>query len=262
MNASTIACTTAGTTAGITEASVRLDLLCAYHVLDLDGQGSGLGGHVSVRAAGEEAFWCHAFGLAFDEVTEDDLIKLDFKLNKLAGTGKVNPTLIFHARIYAARSDVQCVVHTHADHVTALTATGAPFEMVLQLAAILHEDTAILDEYEGIIERQGGGDQLAQALGANRLLLLKNHGLISVGHSVGEAVIGALVAEANAAAHLKALAAGSVNALPTQAARDAKRFLTSATNTADRWAMLKRRAARARPDFIPAAVLQTSLPTS
>ena len=43
------------------EASMLLDLLCAYHVLDLDGQGSGLGGHVSARATGEEAFWCHAF---------------------------------------------------------------------------------------------------------------------------------------------------------------------------------------------------------
>ncbi len=247
--------------AGITEASTRLDLLCAYHVLDLDGQGSGLGGHVSARAAGADAFWCHAFGLAFDEVTHDDLIKLDFKLNRLAGCGKVNPTLIFHARIYAARPDVQCVVHTHADHVTALTATGAPFEMVMQLAAILHEDTAFLDEYEGIIEGQGGADQLAEALGSKRVLLLKSHGLISVGRSIGEAVIGALVAEANAAAHLRALAAGRVTALPAEAARDAKRFLTSDINTADRWAMLKRRAARARPGFIPANVLKDSFPT-
>ena len=201
------------------EASLRLNLLCAYHVLDLDGQGSGLGGHVSARATGEEAFWCHAFGLAFDEVTQEDLIKLDFRLNKLAGSGKANPTLIFHARIYAARPDVQCIVHTHADHVTALTASGAPFEMVMQLAAILHEDTASLDEYDGIIEGRDGGDQMAQALGAKRLLLLKNHGLISVGRSVGEAVIGALVAEANAALHLRTLAVGIVDKVPVVMAR-------------------------------------------
>ena len=98
--------------------ALRLDLLCAYHVLDLEGQGSGLGGHVTARVPGENAFWCHAWGLAFDEVVIDDLIKLDFGLNKLAGHGKVNPTLIFHARIYAARPDVASVVHTHADHVT------------------------------------------------------------------------------------------------------------------------------------------------
>lgn len=240
--------------------ALRLDLLCAYHVLDLEGQGSGLGGHVTARVPGENAFWCHAWGLAFDEVVIDDLIKLDFGLNKLAGHGKVNPTLIFHARIYAARPDVASVVHTHADHVTALTASGAPLAMVTQLSAILHQETAFLDEYDGLVLDQHGGDRLAHALGEKRVLLLKNHGLISVGTSVGAAVIGAIVVEANAALQLKVMATGSLSPLPDAAARDASRFLTSDTNTHDRWAMFKRRALRARPDRIPARVLQTAQP--
>ena len=194
--------------------ALRLDLLCAYHVLDMEGQGSG----------------------------------------------KVNPTLIFHARIYAARPDVVCVVHTHADHVTALTATGARFEMVTQLAAILHEDTAFLDEYDGLVVDQGGGNHLAHALGGKRALLLKNHGLISVGASIGAAVIGAIVLEANARWQLKVMAVGQLSPLPSDAAHDARRFLTSETNTHDRWAMFKRRALRARPERIPAAVLQSSQP--
>ena len=86
---------------------LRTDLVCAYHVLDLEGQGSGLGGHVTARVGGEEAFWSHPFGLAFEEVTVADLIKLDFELNKLEGNGRVNPTLIFHSRIYQARVAAQ-----------------------------------------------------------------------------------------------------------------------------------------------------------
>lgn len=242
------------------EATMLEDLLCAYHVLDMEGQGSGLGGHVSARVPGEAAFWCHAWGLAFEEVTPDDLIKVDFSLNKLAGRGKVNPTLIFHARIYAARPDVACVVHTHADHVTALTATGGRFEMVTQLSAILHEDHACLDEYDGLVVNQGGGDHLAQALGDKRILLLKNHGLISVGSSIGAAVIGAVVLEANAKLQLAVMAAGKLNALPAVAAVEARRFLTTETNTHDRWAMFKRRAARARPACIPASVSIHAVP--
>ena len=234
---------------------LRTDLVCAYHVLDLEGQGSGLGGHVTARVPGEDAFWSHPFGLAFEEVTVDDLLKLDFNLKLQSGSGRVNPTLIFHSRIYQARPDVRCVVHTHADHVTALTATGTALALVSQLSSILLDDTAFLDEYEGLLVDQHSGDDLARALGAKRALLLKNHGLISVGASIGAAVIGAIVLEANAALQLKTMAAGEVSALPRAAAEDAKRFLTSATNTQDRWAMLKRRAARARPAFIPASVL-------
>ena len=106
---------------GIELEQLRTDLVCAYHVLDLEGQGSGLGGHVTARVQGEDAFWTHPFGIAFEEVRVDDLIKLDFNLNLQAGSGRVNPTLIFHSRIYQARPDVRCVVHTHADSVTALT---------------------------------------------------------------------------------------------------------------------------------------------
>lgn len=239
----------------IEAAQWRADLVCAYHVLDLEGQGSGLGGHVTARVAGEDAFWSHPFGLAFDEVTVDDLIKLDFKLNRLEGDGRVNPTLIFHSRIYQARPEVSCVVHTHADHVTALTATGVPLELVTQLASILLDDTAYLNEYEGLVVDQSGGDDLARALGSKRALLLKNHGLISVGASIGAAVTGAIILEYAAMMQLKVMAAGAVSALPRAAAEEAKRFLTTDTNTRDRWAMLKRRAARARPSMIPAAAL-------
>ena len=89
-------------------------------------------------------------------------------------------------------------------------------------------------------------------------MLLKNHGLISVGPSIAAAVTGAIILEYAAMMQLKVMAAGSVSALPRAAAAEAKRFLTTGTNTQDRWAMFKRRAARARPAFIPAAAAHSS----
>jgi L-fuculose-phosphate aldolase len=241
-------------------AKLRADLVCAFHVLDLDGQGSGLGGHVTARVPGTNTFLCHAWGLAFDEVGSDDLLHVSFALERLAGRGKVNPTLAFHSEIYRARPDVACVVHTHADHVVALTATGARFELVTQLAAILHDDWAFLDEYDGLVLDSSEGALLARGLGPRRALMLKNHGLISVGASVGEAVIGAVVMDACARVQLEAMCGGAVSPLPPAGAAAAKRFLTTGTNTLDRWNMLKRRAQRARPDRIPASLVADCRP--
>ncbi len=247
--------------ADVTRARLAADLVCAFHVLDLDGQGSGLGGHVTARVPGTETFLCHGWGLAFDEVGPDDLLHASFALERLAGRGKVNPTLAFHSEIYRAQLGVGCVVHTHADHVVALTASGARFELVTQLAAILHDDWAFLDEYDGVVSTASEGVTLARALGPRRALILKNHGLISVGGSVGEAVIGAVVMEACARVQLDALRGGAVSPLPAAGAAAAKRFLTSDANTLDRWNMLKRRAHRARPDRIPASLVADARPT-
>lgn len=247
--------------ASLAPAKLRADLLCAFHVLDLDGQGSGLGGHVTARVPGTDTFLGHAWGLAFDEVRADDLLTASFALERLAGRGKVNPTLAFHSAIYRARPDVGCVVHTHADHVVALTASGARFALVTQLAAILHDDWAFLDEYDGLVLGASEGDVLARALGPRRTLLLKNHGLVCVGASIGEAVIGAVVTEACARVQLAAMRGGAVSPLPPAGAAAAKRFLTGDANTLDRWNMLKRRAHRARPDRIPASLVADARPT-
>ena len=223
--------------------ALRADLVSAYHVLDHDGQGSGLGGHVTARESQAGSFYCHAFGLAFDEVTDTDLLHLDFSLERLSGRGRINPTLLIHSRIYEARPEVHCIVHTHASHVVALSATGARLAMLTQLSSILQDDLSYLDEYEGIVTGEAEGDVLARALGPHRALVLKNHGLISVGRTIGEAVIGAVVIEDCAAVQLKAMATNaSLSALPDSAARAAKQFLTTDQNTLDRWQMLKRRA--------------------
>lgn len=247
--------------ADVARAKLAADLVCAFHVLDLDGQGSGLGGHVTARVPGTETFLCHGFGLAFDDVGPDDLLQVNFALELLAGHGKVNPTLTFHSAIYRARPDVRCIVHTHADHVVALTATGTRFELVTQLAAMLHEDYAYLDEYDGVILDSSEGEVLARALGPRRALILKNHGLISVGASIGEAVIGAVVMESCARVQLDAMPGGAVSPLPPAGAAATKRFVTTDANTLDRWNMLKRRAHRARPDRIPASLVADARPT-
>lgn len=205
--------------------ALKRDLLHAYHILDADGQSSGIAGHLTARLPGQRRFWSHRWGLGFDEVTMDDLIEADFDLATLTGEGRVNPTLNIHTQIYEARPDVHCIIHTHGRNALALGAAGATLEPVAQTGAVFYDDIAFLDEYEGVVLGKSEGDTIAQALGPRRGVLLKNHGALVVGTSVREATIAMLVVEFAADVQLRAMAAGPLSLLPEAAARQAKRFL-------------------------------------
>lgn len=229
------------------EAALRRELLHAYHILDADGQASGIAGHLTARLPGADRFWSHRWGRAFDEVRAEDLIEADFDLNTTAGEGRVNPTLHIHTRIYRARPDVTCIVHTHGRAAVALSCAGMTLEPVTQTGAIFHEDIALFDEFRGIVLGTDEGDAIAAALGPRRGVLLKNHGAIVVGASVAEACIGMTVLEWAADVQLRAAAAGRLERLAPAAASQAKGFLLDPANLGLRWEAMKRRIARSRP---------------
>ena len=230
----------------MTEAALRDDLLHAYHILDADGQSSGIAGHLTARLPGADRFWSHRWGVGFDEVRGDGLIEAEFDLNTRRGEGRVNPTLHIHTRIYRARPDVTCIVHTHGKAGVALGCTGAVLAPITQTGTIFHDDIALFDEFHGIVLGTDEGDAIAAALGPRRGLLLKNHGALVVGASVAEACIGMVVLEWAADVQLRAAAAGPLQCLDAAAAAQSKAFLLDAANLGLRWDFTKRKIARAR----------------
>lgn len=226
---------------------LKRDLLHAYHILDADGQSSGIAGHLTARLPGQRTFWSHRFGLGFEEVTSGDLIEADFDLKTVTGEGRVNPTLNIHTQIYEVRPDVTCIIHTHAKNGLALGACGSTLEPVVQSGALFYQDIAFLDEYEGIVLGKSEGDTIAEALGGRRGILLKNHGALVVGDSVRTAVISTQMLEFAAEVQLKAMAAGKLSPLPDAAARQAKQFLLSKSVMDQRWAHQCRRVQKQRP---------------
>jgi L-fuculose-phosphate aldolase len=229
------------------EAKLREDLLHAYHILDADGQASGIAGHLTARLPGSDRFWSHQWGFGFDEVRAEGLIEADFDLNTTRGEGRVNPTLHIHTRIYMARPDVNCIVHTHGKSGVALGCAGMTLEPITQTGAIFADDIALFDEFHGIVLGTDEGDAIAAALGAKRGLLLKNHGALVVGTNVAEACIGMTVLEWAADVQLRAAAAGKLVHLAPEAAAQSKRFLLAPANLGLRWDFLKRKVARSRP---------------
>ena len=229
------------------ERLLKHDLLHAYHILDADGQASGIAGHLTARLPGSDRFWSHQWGVGFDEVRADGLIEADFDLNTTRGQGHVNPTLHIHTRIYRARPDVTCIIHTHGKAGVALGCAGMTLEPITQTGAVFQDDIALFDEFHGIVLDTNEGDAIAAALGPKRGLLLKNHGALVVGASVAEACIGMTVLEWAADVQLRAAAAGPLQKLDPAAAAQSKKFLLDAANLGLRWDFLKRKIARSRP---------------
>lgn len=225
---------------------LRVELLTGFHILDEEGQNSGIAGHVTARLPGSERLLGHSYGLAFDEVRPGDILEADFNL-KTGSKDRVSPSLAFHVSIYRARSDIGAVVHTHGFHALAFGAGGGCFRPVFQSALMLLGSVRAYDTYDGIIEDAEVGARMAKALGDGRVLALRNHGIVAVGRDLREAVSAAVIYEENCAIQLAAMAAGKLVSLGGPEAAQARDFLVSERVVGMRWRQLARKAARTRP---------------
>lgn len=230
-------------------ASLRDDLLYGFHILDQEGQNSGIAGHLTARAPEPDTLLAHGYGQGFEEVRAESMRHADFDLNTLNG-GRVNPSLAFHVAIYRSRPDVNAVLHTHAAGAIALSAAGGRFVPVYQSALMLYDDVVYYDRYDGIIESSKVGARMADALGNRSLLHLKNHGIVVAAASIREAVIAALIFEENCAIQLRAMGSETLETFTGAEVARARDFLNSQQVIDLRWAYLSRRAAASRP-FLP-----------
>jgi ribulose-5-phosphate 4-epimerase/fuculose-1-phosphate aldolase len=98
----------------------------ACRALAAHGLGPGIGGHVSVRVAGENRFWTNALDRTFEEMRPEDIMELDFEGNVLSGERTVSPGIGFHPGIYKVRRDVGAIVHTHAFWIVAQSSFARP----------------------------------------------------------------------------------------------------------------------------------------
>lgn len=231
--------------------ALRRELLCAFHILDLSGQPSGMGSHLTARLPGAETFLFHIHNFGFGEVTPDHIHEADFELDVLTGDDiAINPTLHIHTRIYLARPDITCIVHTHAKHIAALSAIGSNLIPITQSGARLHDDCVFFDEDDGVALGKEPGQAMANALGNRHALVLKNHGLLAVGRSIPEAVLLANTMEHEAEIQLLAMAAGTLDPPSAEGARRSQEYLRSEKMIRRGWAYLMRRLAAERPEVL------------
>jgi L-fuculose-phosphate aldolase len=223
---------------------IQRELASACKVLYLSGAtGDGLGGHLSVRLDADSIL-IKPRPVSWRHVTPDDLILIDFSGNRVDQPDQ--PASIFewpiHARIYAARPDVQCVFHAHPSASTMLAALGIAVEPIDQDCAALTDRLPVLDNGAVSISTPARGDEVARALDNFGALLLKNHGAIVVGSGIAEVVVGAHKLEKVAETMLRAAALAKlpiVAADKKAAILAARKGVESDSMNQERWLMLQ-----------------------
>ena len=203
-----------------------LEELCnGYRIFAAHGWGDLGDGHISARDPDRtDCFWLLRYGVAFAEAEPSDFVLLNAEGLVVEGSGDVNKAGFFiHQPLLAARQDISSVAHTHTQWGTPFSAEVRDVEPITQEACLFFEDCVLFDDEEVQVQSLDGGSRIAQSLGRNGAIILRNHGLLTVGTDVAQAVSRFVMLERVAEAHIKARNAQPISG---QAARRAKRDLS------------------------------------
>ena len=167
----------------------RVDLAAAYRLVALFKWDDLVFTHISARVPGEEgAFLINPYGLMFEEMTASSLVKVDMHGNKLEDSPyPVNPAgFVIHSAIHGARHDAQCVLHVHSLNGVAVSAQKGGVLPLSQQSIFVLSSLAYHD-YEGVALRDDEKPRLVTDLGNRHFLMLRNHGLLTLGATIADA---------------------------------------------------------------------------
>ncbi len=172
------------------ERRLRIDLAACYRLIALFGWDDLVFTHISAKLPSGDAFLINPYGMLFDEITASSLVLVDAQGNKLSESPHpVNPAgFVIHSAIHAARHDVTCVLHTHTVAGVAVSSQKEGLlalsqQSTISLASIGYHD------YEGIALRDDEKPRLVRDLGDATCLVLRNHGLLTVGATIADAFL-------------------------------------------------------------------------
>jgi len=167
----------------------RVELAACYRIFAHLGWTEMIYNHITLRVPGpEKHLLINPFGLHYTEIAASNLVKIDLEGRILQpGAHEINPAgFVIHSAIHAARDDAQCVLHTHSPAATAVACLPEGFVPMTQGGFQFHRRIAYHD-YEGFALDEAEKRRLVEDLGPHQVMLLRNHGVITIGRSVAEA---------------------------------------------------------------------------
>ncbi|OZI30319.1 class II aldolase [Bordetella genomosp. 10] len=174
------------------EWQVRQDLAAAYRLVALYGMDDSIYTHISARVPGtNDQFLINPFGMLFRDITASSLVKIDLEGRIVEDSEyDVNPAgFTIHSAVHMARHDAACVLHTHTVAGVAVASLAGGLQPCNQWALQFH-NRVVYHDYEGIALNHEERDRLVRDLGPTaRAMILRNHGLLTVGRTVAEAFI-------------------------------------------------------------------------
>ena len=175
------------------EWQARVDLAACYRLVDLYGMSDMMANHISSHVPGERgAFLINAYGMMYEEITASSLIKVDIDGNVLAKPdfgqldyGVNRAGFVIHSAIHRARPELACVIHTHAFASMALSTLQCGLLPITQTAMRFLKIG--YHDYQGVVLDTAEQESLVRDLGTGEALVLRNHGVLVVGRTAGEA---------------------------------------------------------------------------
>ena len=183
----------------------------AFRLFGKFGFDEGVAGHITARDPELlDHFWVNPFGRSFKQMRVSDLILVSHTGEVVEGDAPVNQAAFaIHSQVHAARPDVIAAAHSHSIYGKSWSALGKLLDPITQDSCAFYGDHALFDDFTGVVLDTEEGKRIGAALGEHKAVILRNHGLLTVGHSVEEAAWWFITMERTCQAQLLAEAAGT-----------------------------------------------------
>src|SRR3954465_4566119 len=167
----------------------KVRLAAAFRLFSRFGFDEGVAGHITARDPElADHFWVNPFGMHFGHIRASDLIPVTPQGDVVQGARPVNgAAFAIHSQIHAARPDAVAAAHSHSTYGRAFSTLGKPLSPITQDVGAFYDGHAVFDDYTGVVLDVEEGKRIAHALGDYKAAILRNHGILTVGHSVDEA---------------------------------------------------------------------------
>ncbi len=241
------------------EWALRCELAACYRLVAAYGWSDLVFTHISAKlpdsvSGGEHQFLINPYGLMFDEITASSLVKVDMACNKLHDSPfPVNPAgFVIHSAVHEARPEAQCVLHTHTRAGVAVSAQKHGILPISQQSSFVLASLAY-HGYEGVAFRPDEKPRLQADLGRANHLVLRNHGLLTVGQSIPGAFLAMYTFENACRIQIDALAGGGelteVDPRILAGMADVMRIATAGQGAQIAWPALLRKLERMDPSY-------------
>ncbi len=204
------------------EWKLRVDLAALYRLVAHYGWDDLIFTHISIRIPGpEHHFLMNPFGLMFDEITASSLVKIDLEGEKVMPSpyGVNAAGFTIHGGVHMSAPQHNCVIHTHSDDGVAVASQKDGLLPLTQHAMQVVPDLAYHD-YEGVALNHGERPRLIEDLGDKHCMILRNHGLMTVGATAADAFLRHFFLERSCTMQVKAMAGGAELVIPGQDVQD------------------------------------------
>lgn len=238
------------------EWQVRVELAACYRLVHRYKMTDMIYNHITARAPGEgHNLLINPYGLMYSEITASSLIKINLDGEVLAKSDLpygVNPAgYIIHSAIHGAREDVVCVLHTHTRAGTAVSCMAEGLLPISQ-TALNFDGRVSYHEFEGPVMDDGERGRLVASLSTNNFLILRNHGLLTCGRSIGSAFVTMVMLERACQIQIDAMASDNVLICNDDAREFTRNLLTSAhylDGLQLEWQAMLREVEKSDPDY-------------